>query len=400
MNQHSENKSTILQNAHGDIPYGMTNDYMFRAVLQSNNKVLRGLICSLLHLAESEVVSVTITNPVILGEAVADKEFRLDINVILRQRPSRQPPNIHAGMAARLVARENSQTLINLEMQIANKLNWRNRSVMYLCRSFDQLNHGQNYGEAKPVIHIGFLDYTLFQDRPEFYASYKLINVKNHQKYSDSLTLNVVDLSRIDLATEEDQKYHIHEWAGLFKAATWEEIKMLASKDEYLQEASETIFRLSADDLVRKRCRDREEYYQDLRNYERKIEQDRIEHEQDLRNYKRKIEQDRIEHEQDLLNYKRKIEQDKIEHEQDLRNYEKKIEQDRIKYEQDRLNYEKKIEQDRIEHEQDLRNYERKIEQDKIKYEQNRLNYENALAERDSQIQQLRAEIEALKTKN
>lgn len=64
---------------------------------------------------------------------------------------------------------------------------------------------------------------------------------------------------------------------------------MLASKDEYLQEAAQTIYRMSADDMVRKRCRDREEYYQDLRNYEKKIERDRIEHEQDLRNYKRVI---------------------------------------------------------------------------------------------------------------
>ena len=257
MNQHCEKISTILQDAHGALPYGMTNDYMFRAVLQSNNKVLRGLICSLLHLAESEVASVVITNPVILGEAVTDKEFRLDINIVL-----------------------NNQTLINLEMQIANRLNWRDRSVMYLCRSFDQLNHGQGYEAAKPAVHIGFLDYTLFQEHPEFYASYKLINVKNHQKYSDSLTLYVLDLSRIDLATEEDKQYHIQEWAKLFKAITWEEIKMLAGKDEYLQEAAETIFQLSADELVRKRCLDREEYYQDLRNYERKIERDRIEHEQ------------------------------------------------------------------------------------------------------------------------
>lgn len=74
---------------------------------------------------------------------------------------------------------------------------------------------------------------------------------------------------------------------------------MLAT-NEYFQEASDTIFRMSADDLVRKRCRDREEYYQDLRNYERKIELDRLEHEQDLRNYERKIELDRLEHEQDL----------------------------------------------------------------------------------------------------
>ena len=256
----------------------------------------------MLQLSEAEVSSVEITNPIILGETVAGKEFRLDINIVL-----------------------NNHILLNLEMQVANKLNWQNRSVMYLCRSFDQLNHGQSYLEAKSVIHIGFLDYTLFEDHPEFFATYKLINVKNHQKYSDNLTLHVIDLSHIDMATDEDKKYQIHKWAMLFKATTWEEIKMLASTNEYFQEASDTIFRMSADDLVRKRCRDREEYYQDLRNYERKIELDRLEHEQDLRNYERKIELDRLEHEQDLRNYERKIELDRLEHEQDLRNYERAI---------------------------------------------------------------------------
>lgn len=246
-----------IQDANGILPYNMTNDYMFRAVLQANNKVLRGLICSMLHLAGDEVVSAEISNPIVLGDAVTDKEFRLDINVVL-----------------------NNNILINLEMQIANKLNWRERSVMYLCRSFDQLNHGQDYEEARSAIHIGFLDYTLFEEHPEFYATYKLINVKNHQKYSDSITLHVVDLSHIELATAEDKQYHIHEWAKLFKATTWEEVKMLASKNEYLLEAAQTIYRMSADDMVRKRCRDREEYYQDLRNYEKKIEQDRIEYEQ------------------------------------------------------------------------------------------------------------------------
>ncbi len=326
-------------NASGPVPYCMINDYLFRAVLQSSNKALKGLICALLHLSEQEVFSVEITNPIVLGESVENKEFRLDINVVL-----------------------NNNTLINLEMQIANKLNWRERSVMYLCRSFDQLNHGQDYTEAKPVIHIGFLDYSLFEECPEFYASYKLINIKNYQKYSDSLTLCVVDLSHIDLATEEDKRYHIHEWARLFKATTWEEIKMIASKDEYLKDASQTMFRMSADDMVRKRCRDREEYYQDLRNYERKIEQDRIEHEQDLRNYERKIEQDRIEHEQDLRNYERKIEQDRIAHE-------RAIAENKRKYEQDMRNYEKAI----AEKEQD---YKRVVaENEKLRAEIERLKH-------------------------
>ena len=82
----------------------------------------------------------------------------------------------------------------------------------------------------------------------------------------------MVDLSHIDLATDEDKKYHIDYWAKLFKATTWEEIKMLADKDQYINEASKTIFQLSADEQIRKRCLDREEYYLDMRAYEREVE--------------------------------------------------------------------------------------------------------------------------------
>lgn len=254
------NPEASLRNAHGLIPYGMTNDYMFRAVLQTNNKALRGLICSLLHLHEEDIISVEITNPIILGESIKSKEFRLDINVTL-----------------------NNCSHINLEMQVTGRLIWSNRSVSYLCRSFDMLNHGQDYAEVKPVIHIGFLDYALFNDCPEFYATYKLLNVKNYHLYSDNLTLSVVDLSHIELATDEDRKYHIDYWAKLFKATTWEEIKMLASKDPYINEASKTIFQLSAEDQIRKRCRDREEYYLDLRAYEREIAENKRIIEEDKR---------------------------------------------------------------------------------------------------------------------
>ena len=37
------------------IDYNMTNNYMFRYILQSNEKVLRGLICALLHLNPEEI---------------------------------------------------------------------------------------------------------------------------------------------------------------------------------------------------------------------------------------------------------------------------------------------------------------------------------------------------------
>lgn len=42
-NTKPSNSDSEFLNAQGAVPYGMTNDYMFRAVLQTNNKALQGL---------------------------------------------------------------------------------------------------------------------------------------------------------------------------------------------------------------------------------------------------------------------------------------------------------------------------------------------------------------------
>ena len=235
-------QATSFMEATGVIQYNMTNDYMFRYILQKNKKVLKGLICSLLHLQPEQIKNVEITNPIDLSEEINGKDFILDIDVLL-----------------------NDNTQINLEMQVENKHNWPDRSLAYLCRSFDQLYRGQEYEEALPVIHIGFLDYTLFPDVPEFYAKNMLMNVKNHWIYNDKFTLSVVDLSRIELATEEDKAYHIDYWARLFKAKTWEDIKMLAEKNEYLQEAALSVYMANAE-----KCRARE----DAERHERTMKRD------------------------------------------------------------------------------------------------------------------------------
>lgn len=101
-----------------------------------------------------------------------------------------------------------------------------------------------------------------------------LLNVKNHMVYSDKLRLSVVDLTRIDLATEEDRAHHIDYWASLFKATTWEEIKMLAQKDECIREASDTIYHLTQEEKVRMQCEAREDYYR--RQKDAKLIRDRL----------------------------------------------------------------------------------------------------------------------------
>ena len=162
----------------------------------------------------------------------------------------------------------NNHTHINLEMQVVNELNWADRSLSYLCRTFDQLYSGQSYLLALPVIHIGFLDFQLFSDYTEFYATYKLLNVKSHKLFSDKLCLRVVDLSHIEFATEEDKLFEIDRWARLFKATTWEEIKMIAEGNETLMQATQALFECNTDELIRQQCYAREEYYK----YQRTID--------------------------------------------------------------------------------------------------------------------------------
>lgn len=76
--------------------------------------------------------------------------------------------------------------------------------------------------------------------------------------YSDKFILHVVDLTCIDLATEEDMTYGIDHWARLFKATTWEEMRMIAKDNEYMDEAVQTLYKYNSDSLIREKCRARE----------------------------------------------------------------------------------------------------------------------------------------------
>lgn len=82
----------------------------------------------------------------------------------------------------------------------------------------------------------------------------------------------VLDLTHIDLATAEDEKFGIVHWANLFKARTWEEIKMIAQNSDYIKEASETIYKLTEDERVRMQCEAREDFYRRQRTQQRWVE--------------------------------------------------------------------------------------------------------------------------------
>lgn len=156
-------------------------------------------------------------------------------------------------------------------MKGANEYNWAERSLSYLCRAYDQLHSGDEYTDVLPVVHISFLDFILHPSHPEFYATYQMMNVKNHLVYSDKFKLSVVNLKCIELATVEDKKYQIDYWAALFKAKTWKELRMVVKDNEFLQEAAESLYVLNADEIARQHCIAREDAERRECTLERKV---------------------------------------------------------------------------------------------------------------------------------
>ena len=234
----------------GELPFMLTNDYMFKVVLQSDETILCALLCSLLDLTPDDIHSIVITNPFVPGATIKDKDTILDIRLVL-----------------------NGDRLINLEMQIKNEGDWPERSLCYLCRAFDSLEKGAPYRSVTPAHHIGILNFNLPHVQKQFYSHYFMINETTHEIFNDKLRLSVLNLTQTALATEHDRHAGLTRWAAAFKATTWEEYQMLAEEDVLFQKVSDALYLLSENREIAEQCRRMQEAEARRKRWE-KLEED------------------------------------------------------------------------------------------------------------------------------
>lgn len=233
---YEELRPVPFSEATGKIRYNMLNDCMFHLVLQNNAYALKGLIASLLHKSPEEIKSTEVKNPIFIGDSMDSKTFILDV-----------------------IVEFNDSDIIDLEMQVKDYKNWIPRSMSYLCREFLNLEHGDNYNRIKGAYHVGFLDYDLFPDHREFYATYRMRNIKDGHNYTDKFTLSVISLNQTELSTDEDKRFGIDTWVKSFKATTWEELKMIAQNNSYIDSVAQSIYGNNLDPRILELCKKRQE---------------------------------------------------------------------------------------------------------------------------------------------
>ncbi len=260
----------------GRLPVPMTNDYLFRAMLQESDIILKGLLSSLLSIPVEEITEARIENPIVLGEQIDNKTFILDVLISL-----------------------NNKKRINIELQVINEHNWVDRSLTYLCRTFSGIERSKDYSLAQPVHQIGILNYTLFPDLPEFYANYEILNISSHERYSDKLRISVLDLTKADLATQRDKDSGLWSWAKLFKIRTWEELRKMAENNDVYKSVATHLRKLTHEERIRMQCEAREDYYKTQNDfhgfYKRELAEKMAEKDQIISEKDREIsEKDRI----------------------------------------------------------------------------------------------------------
>ncbi len=78
--------------------------------------------------------------------------------------------------------------------------------------------------------------------------------------YNSNFTLSVLELNQVKRATDEDIDSGLVKWAQIFKATTWEELRMIAEKNESMISTANSILQYESEETVRMRMRDREDY--------------------------------------------------------------------------------------------------------------------------------------------
>ena len=182
----------------------------------------------MLHLKETDIEELEVTDPFVEGEVKEEKEGILDVKLIL-----------------------NGGKKINIEMQNTYQEDWAERSLFYNCRMFTEgLKKGESYYELPPCIYVGILDFNYLKS-PGFYHRILLKDDTTGELYSSKFQFHVIELSKIATTKGKARKQDLYKWAKLISASTWEEIREESEGNHYMEKVRDEMIKMSQDESER-----------------------------------------------------------------------------------------------------------------------------------------------------
>ncbi|MCI9132652.1 MAG: Rpn family recombination-promoting nuclease/putative transposase [Lachnospiraceae bacterium] len=223
-------------------------DFCFKELME-DEEVRRGFISAILNVRPEEIGETTLL-PTYLRKTYPEEKYGiLDVHV-------------------KIIGKHASE--MDIEIQVAPFGLWAERSLFYLSKMFfSQIEEGENYEELNKYIHVGILDFTLFEGDVEFYSCFHLWEDRRRRKFTDKLEIHIIELpkwtqkSLPGSVSTEPENVELQSWTGFLGAKSKEELEMAANTNPYVEKAYERLLHISMDKEKRREYEAREKAIRD-----------------------------------------------------------------------------------------------------------------------------------------
>lgn len=209
-------------------------DIVFKKLFTSDDEVLRAFVSDILDIPKGNIKQIKVENPNILPSVIDGKQAQLDLKMSVDDK------------------------IVNVEIQLCNKGNFREWSLYYWSNMFiNELKKGENYLDLKKTISINILNYNLFTKSKEAYSRFSLLEETRHELLTDKCSILFFELQKVN--NKIDKNDHKKLWLQLINAETEEELDMLEKTGvPEIQKAVVILHEMSADEEMREMARLRE----------------------------------------------------------------------------------------------------------------------------------------------
>ena len=201
-------------------------DFCFKE-LMIDSEIRNGFLATVLEIAPKEIEKTELLPTILQKHYQDDKWGILDVRVKMK---------------------DGSQ--VDIEIQLIDYDDWSERSLFYLCKMFvEQIKEGEEYTSLKKCIHIGILNFDLF-DGADYYSRFHLREDFRDELYSDKLEIHILELKKA--GNPELPESELLHWTRFLSGDKKEDLEKMAEKNPYIQKAYDHILDISVDELKRR----------------------------------------------------------------------------------------------------------------------------------------------------
>ena len=222
------------------------NDVVFKRLFgdERNTDILTAFLKSALTLPADDYEEVTLVDPHLRRESLDDKLGILDVKVKTR-----------------------SGKIIDIEIQVSNLPQLRERIVFYLARMItEQIGEGDSYKTIQRSISILIADHVLISENQHYHNCYTLYDPHTDSEFTNLLEVNTLELPKLP---ENADGTVLWDWLKFLDARNEEELTMLADKNLEVKKAVGKLMELSSDEQTRLLAESREKLRRDIDARER-----------------------------------------------------------------------------------------------------------------------------------